>query len=112
MIMTDAKTRMLFIAERSRDRHQEGGQGRRIAWLRLHQTIETKKPITVAVIRRPPRWRLLGAVGMETYQSEYSIPRVNPVAVEGAEDVYGAEGTSDPIVGGIPVADWVVAHQP
>ena len=43
--------------------------------------------------------------GTETYESEYSIPRVNPVAVEGAEDVYGAEGTSDPAVGGIPVSD-------
>jgi hypothetical protein len=42
---------------------------------------------------------------VQAYESEYSIPRVNPVAVEGAEDVYGAEGTSDPVVGGIPVAD-------
>jgi len=42
---------------------------------------------------------------VQAYESEYSVPRVNPVSVEGAEDVYGAEGTSDPVVGGIPVAD-------
>jgi len=42
---------------------------------------------------------------VQAYESEYSIPRVNPVFVEGAEDVYGAEGTSDPAVGGIPVSD-------
>ena len=42
---------------------------------------------------------------VQTYESEYSVPRVNPISVEGAEDVYGAEGTSDPAVGGIPVAD-------
>lgn len=42
---------------------------------------------------------------VQAYESEYSVPRVNPISVEGAEDVYGAEGTSDPAVGGIPVAD-------
>ena len=46
-----------------------------------------------------------GGSQTQVHESEYSIPRVNPVAVEGAEDVYGAEGTSDPAVGGIPVSD-------
>lgn len=46
-----------------------------------------------------------GCGSTQVHESEYSIPRVNPVAVEGAEDVYGAEGTSDPAVGGIPVGD-------
>jgi len=55
-----------------------------------------------------PRAATTGGCGCgstQVHESEYSIPRVNPVAVEGAEDVYGAEGTSDPAVGGIPVSD-------
>ncbi len=52
------------------------------------------------------------------WESEYSLPRINPVSVEGAEDVYGAEGinpnsdysgwgivSNNPSVGGIPVQD-------
>ena len=54
----------------------------------------------------------------QEWESEYSLPRINPVSVEGAEDVYGAEGinpcsdysgwgrvSNNPSVGGIPVQD-------
>ena len=70
--------------------------------------LRAKTPkIAVAVTRRPLQKRLqdVAVAKSKTYESEYSVPRVNPISVEGAEDVYGAEGTSDPAVGGIPVAD-------
>ena len=36
-----------------------------------------------------------GSRGRVQMASEYSVGRVNPVEVEGAEDVYGAEGWAD-----------------
>tara|TARA_R110002012_G_scaffold243131_1_gene417729 strand:- start:3184 stop:3504 length:321 start_codon:yes stop_codon:yes gene_type:complete len=36
-----------------------------------------------------------GSRGRRQMASEYSVGRVNPVEVEGAEDVYGAEGWTD-----------------